>query len=186
MSFDLSKVVFLDTETTGLHEGAEVWDLALDMDDKAGQWFFKPEVWWSVDASALKIGHYYERTKDFRNSDWSDPSLVLPGLAARLQGRHIVGSVPNFDETRLKPFFRDFNAVLTTHYHLVDIENLIVGYAAAKGYFIDLPWKSDDLSRLIGVEPPNDETRHTAAGDVAWVKEQFIAIGNGVDLVLPS
>ena len=183
---DLSKLVFLDTETTSLAEDAEIWDLAIDIDGVQEQWFFQPHNWYAVNAQSLAIGHFYERTAALLPEDWKNPSEVAPALAARLQGRHIVGAVPNFDETRLKPWFAQNGAVLTTHYHLIDIETLIVGYAAAKGYVIDLPWKSDALSRLVGVEPPNNETRHTAAGDVAWIKEQFMAVTSGVELVLPN
>jgi hypothetical protein len=32
----------------------------------------------------------------------------------------------------------------------------------------ELPWKSDDLSRLADVEPPGDDDRHTALDDARW------------------
>jgi hypothetical protein len=59
----------------------------------------------------------------------------------------------------------------TWHYHLIDVEALIAGRLA-----IAPPWKSDDLSRAIGVEPPSDQDRHTAIGDARWVKQMYEAV----------
>lgn len=41
---------------------------------------------------------------------------------------------------------------------------------------IGLPWKSDDLSRACGVEPPTEDERHTALGDARWVMRLYDAI----------
>ncbi|MCK8670968.1 hypothetical protein M1M07_07535 [Rhodococcus sp. HM1] len=35
------------------------------------------------------------------------------------------------------------------------------------------PYRSDDLSRACGVEPPAPEERHTALGDASWVKRWY-------------
>lgn len=42
------------------------------------------------------------------------------------------------------------------------------------------PWRSDDLSRACGVEPPSDEDRHTAMGDARWAMRWYDAIVGGV------
>lgn len=39
--------------------------------------------------------------------------------------------------------------------------------------FVAPPWRSDDLSRACGVEPPAPEERHTALGDARWVKRWY-------------
>lgn len=45
--------------------------------------------------------------------------------------------------------------------------------------FIAPPWRSDDLSRACGVEPPTPEERHTALGDARWVKRWYDHIMGG-------
>ncbi|BDB62383.1 hypothetical protein [Rhodococcus sp. RDE2] len=39
--------------------------------------------------------------------------------------------------------------------------------------FVAPPWRSDDLSRACGVEPPTKDERHTALGDARWVKRWY-------------
>lgn len=41
------------------------------------------------------------------------------------------------------------------------------------------PWKSDDLSRAIGVEPASEEDRHTALGDARWAMRMYDAMTGG-------
>lgn len=42
-----------------------------------------------------------------------------------------------------------------------------------------LPWRSDELSRLIGVEPPGEAERHTALGDARWAARAWDAVMGG-------
>lgn len=41
------------------------------------------------------------------------------------------------------------------------------------------PWRSDDLSRTCGVEPPSDDERHTALGDARWALRWYDAMTGG-------
>lgn len=41
------------------------------------------------------------------------------------------------------------------------------------------PWKSEDLSRRVGVEPPGEDERHTALGDARWAERIYNAIMDG-------
>jgi hypothetical protein len=67
----------------------------------------------------------------------------------------------------------------TWHYYPQDFVTLTVGYLAGQGKPVPpLPWRSDDLSRLIGVEPPGDQDRHTALGDATWAARVWDAIMN--------
>jgi hypothetical protein len=65
------------------------------------------------------------------------------------------------------------------HYHLIDVENLAVGYLAGVGVATRQvgapkpPWDSEELSRLVGVEPPSEEERHTALGDARWAMRLY-------------
>jgi hypothetical protein len=178
---DTSNVVFLDTETTGLYvdAGHEPYEIAYIIDGKEIVHWIKPDLS-KADPIALKIGHFYERTADFpyaegikneRGQAWSLASYIAPAVARDLNGRHIVGAVPSFDDVMLKAFLRKNGQAPTWHYHLIDVEALIAGKLG-----VEPPWKSDELSLKIGVEPPNDEDRHTAIGDARWVKQMYEAV----------
>lgn len=124
---------------------------------------------------------------------WSDPKALAKVLARLLDGAHIVGAVPSFDAAFLARFLPRYGQAFTAHYHLVDVEALAVGFlygvqreALAWGNVtskvlegvqtIDQPpWKSNDLSRAIGVDP-DDFERHTALGDAEWVRAQYDVI----------
>lgn len=103
-------------------------------------------------------------------------------------GHHLCGAVPSFDEERLRRLLNRHGVLHRWHYHLIDIEALAVGFIAAEGWITDkaqdavaitLPWRSDDLSRACGVEPPSEEERHTALGDARWAKRLYERIMRG-------
>lgn len=95
-------------------------------------------------------------------------------LVARwTHGAHIVGAVPNFDTEVFDRMLRAAGVAPAHHHHLIDVEALAVGYLRARGEAVSLPWKSDDLSRAVGVEPPSDGYRHTALGDARWAMEIY-------------
>lgn len=113
-------------------------------------------------------------------------------------GAHLVGAVPNFDAEVLAALLRDNNLTPTWHHHLVDVETLAVGWltgqAVAAGEAASVPaatsaktvawefappWKSDDLSRELGVEPPGPDARHTALGDALWAARIYDKVIGG-------
>lgn len=133
------------------------------------------------------FGHYISRwvlentgiqeRYDHQTALW--PSESIEKFATLVDGRHIVGAVPSFDEERLRRQYRDRGHALETqfpwHYHLIDVEALMVGYllgrAENEGYIeLDLPWRSDSLSLLVGIDPPRGSDRHSALGDARWAK----------------
>jgi hypothetical protein len=87
-------------------------------------------------------------------------------------GAHIIGAVPNFDTEVMAAAARQHGLTPAHHYHLCDIENLIVGYLTAKGDRRLPPWNSDDLFAAIGVTIPDDE-KHTAIGDARSVERAW-------------
>jgi hypothetical protein len=185
MSIDESKLVFLDTETTGLDpDRHQIWDLAFIRDDVEHEYRFEPDLT-KADPMALKIGRYYERTLEL-DWKWNGRAERVPDTAAEiarlLYGRHIVGAVPSFDDGFLKRFMlANGQAVSTWHYHLIDVEALAVGFLANReshdeGAPMPSPsWKSDELSNALGVDP-DEFDRHTALGDARWVKSQYEAV----------
>jgi hypothetical protein len=98
-------------------------------------------------------------------------------VATTTHGTHIVGACPWFDTETLDPVLREFGLVPNWHYHLIDVEALAVGALNARTQFmppgqfdsrlpVHPPYKSDDLTYMLGLTPPSEEDRHTALGDV--------------------
>jgi hypothetical protein len=183
----MTKIVFLDTETTSLRPDRRAWEVGLIVRDP-GQPDDGAEHHWFIDAAdldlanadpmSLKIGGFYERHpfgSDGDSVNSAEEADVADWLEAVTRGAHIVGGVPNFDTEVLGAMLRRQGLCPGWHYHLCDFENLIVGYlrgcgpaVAGEGWPFLPPWNSAALSRAIGVEPPCDADRHTALGDARW------------------
>lgn len=210
-------LVFLDTETDGIHPDRKVWEVAMirrEPDGKQAQTRFFVDIDLSTaDPFGLKVGRFYDRHPLGRKlsaaniGDRPTMAPVEPGLyggdmlnrnaAAMRVARwthdaHIVGVVPNFDTETLAPLLREAGLTPAWHYHLIDVLALMVGYLDGGGRtdamprevreVMALPWKSDELSRVLGVEPPSDERRHTAMGDADWAMRIYDRI-TGADQV---
>jgi hypothetical protein len=128
---------------------------------------------------------------------WGDRSLranspvgITERLAVLLDGAHLVGAVPSFDAAFLAPFLRRHGQAPTWHYHLIDVEALAAGFA--NGLFTSgatkvggevreafrPPWKSEPLTRAIGVDPDQFE-KHTALGDARWAMAIYDTVMGG-------
>jgi hypothetical protein len=187
MTIDYDKLAFLDTETTGLDPTRhEVWEIAYILGEHEKRFVMQPDLR-NADPRALEISHYYDveaqvqegqKDPDTAQVIWEAPQTVAWHISRDLRGRHIVGNVPSFDDAFLKAFLHRMGQPVTWRYHLIDIEPMIVGYLMGTQSMdtVRLPWGSDDLSLILGVEPPSDEERHTALGDARWVKRQYEAI----------
>ena len=113
-------------------------------------------------------------------------------------GLHLAGAVVSFDEERLRKLLHQHGILHRWHYHLVDVEALAAGYLAGSYHAIQEvgknpdadgptreeaqcaipPWKSDHLSRAVGVEP-DDFERHSALGDAKWAHAIYDAVMGG-------
>lgn len=190
----MSALVFLDFETTGLTTADEPWEFAAvrrEPDSSEREW------WTFIDHDERKAEQLPESfLADYRNRydfEQSEPSgrfpkwLMATGL---LEGRpHVVGAVPDFDARHLRKMLGTNGYTDPWHYHLIDVETLVVGYLRACADrdglrnlpqdALSLPWDSDELSRAIGVEPPGPGVRHTAMGDVRWTMALWDAVMGG-------
>jgi len=183
----MSDIVFLDTETLGVHIDAPIWELAAIRRNLADDGSFKEHELhifihhyaqpWLSGPDALPEQFAADYRKRFRAGSAYGHSGAAELLASFLAGRpHIVGAVPNFDTERIShQLLRPAHIPDPWHYHLTDVENLVVGFLAARGELMTPPYKSDDLSRAIGVDPDQFD-RHTAMGDVLWVRAQYDAL----------
>jgi hypothetical protein len=199
----VSRICFIDTETTSLRPDRRAWDVALIVrggngQDVEHQWFVEADDLdlGNADPFALRIGHFYERhpnatTGERFTSGTDTERFVLQRVELLTRGAHLVGAVPNFDAEVLGTRMRAHGLLPSWHYHLIDVETLMVGWLAAAGEqgkrinldgTLALPWKSEDLSFACGVEPPSDDDRHTALGDARWARDMYDAVmGKGAD-----
>lgn len=188
-----NKIVFFDTETTGLHPGRRIWDLGLviresGQPDRELSIFISPVDLSDADPMGLRIGHFYERHPFYnrgsvapidKNAMVMTEERAALALEYEVRGATIVGMVPDFDTTGGKDMLRRHGLLWNAHYHLMDVENMLVGYLAGHvqatvlagrpdeqtAAIVTPPWNSDALARAVGVEPPSDDERHTALGD---------------------
>lgn len=177
----MSALVFMDTETTGLSLDDDIWEFAAIRREEDGT---ETEHHLFIQHAATKCVRLPESFYLDHRTRYNPFEAVRRGAAAEaidqvFAGRpHVVGAVPNFDTERLAKLLSRFALVPQWHYHLIDVENLAVGYLAAKGMHASLPWDSDELSRLMGVVVPEAE-RHTAMGDARWAKALYDKVTAG-------
>jgi hypothetical protein len=202
----MSDIVFLDTETLGVKLDSPIWEVAAirrrpnpalpscTIEDEL-HIFVHHDIWPWYDE--LPEEFQADHDKRFDGSIAHEPSEAAHIIHAFFTDRpHVVGAVPNFDTERIShQLLHPAGLADPWHYHLIDVENLAVGYlhgVAARAIdearergeeplpglidrFLEYPWKSDVVSHAIGVNP-DDFSRHTAMGDVLWAKAQYDAI----------
>lgn len=189
----VTPLVFGDTETTGLdHFTHEAWEIALivrrDGIDTEYEFHLRPDLT-DADPTALEINRYHERTSA-PDWTWDDPHLAVTRMYSLLNGAILIGSNPAFDAEMLTHLFGRYYAnPRPWHYRTIDIATLAAGYrhgqAASGAYggdfafqadYPQLPYKSYELSRAVGVEPPAKDVAHTALGDARWARDVFDAV----------
>ena len=136
----MSKICFIDTETTSLRPDRRAWDVALIVrepgeEDREFQWFIEAQDLdlGNADPFALRIGHFYDRHPAAASTDFFVPNVepeayVLRQVEFLTRGAHLVGAVPNFDADVLGSRMRAHGLLPSWHYHLQDVETLVVGY----------------------------------------------------------
>lgn len=157
----MTPLCFIDTETTGVHQDRQVWEIAMIRRDDQGQReqaFFVDVDLSNADPFGLKIGGFYDRhPKGIQLATGHFPTMVIHGdrassgskswvvpaepvtraraalhVAEWTHGAHLVGAVPNFDAETLAPLLREHGLLPAWHYHLIDVEALAVGYLAGR------------------------------------------------------
>lgn len=159
-----------------------------------------------ADPMALEISQYYER---FGNFDYLKRAESLPGSSVKYLGEtlfgwssggptvpnpvaefaaefaeltagtHLYGLIPSFDEERLWKLLRRNGACPRWHYHIIDLEAMMVGFAMGMDRSIGFrrfdptpPWKSDDLLRSIGINMDEYE-RHSSIWDAKLAADAY-------------
>jgi hypothetical protein len=194
-------ILFLDTETTGLHPGRRAWEVAMIRRDDEGRRetsFFVSVDLTHADPFGLKVGRFWDRHpvgRKLSGKECNTPGDLAPVLSQHdaakeimrwTFGAHIVGAVPNFDTETLAGLLRSQGYMPAWHYHLIDVENIAIGWLLGRqqsgwvsldgdGGALDLtpPWSSDALSKACGVTAATEAERHTALGDARWVERWY-------------
>jgi hypothetical protein len=191
VSYDQSKVAFVDTETAGLDpEWHGIWEIAVIIDGEEHCWQQQIDLM-TVDPWVWENTGIDDRYDDETALPWQESIARFRDLVG---DRHLVGACPWFDSQRLHRLWLtvapDDKRALPWHYHLIDVENLAVGYLRGQlepykemvgvdppqPHHAKLPWSSDGLSRMLGVEPDNFGPKHSALADARWVKALYEAI----------
>lgn len=178
----MAALVFMDTETTGLSLSDDIWEFAAIRREEDGT---EQEFHYFIDHDEIKCMQLPEFFLNDHRARWNaDAALPLFDAMVRIDkitaGAHIVGACPNFDTERIAIGLKKLGLLPRWHYHLIDVENLSVGFLYAHELVtkVTLPWDSDQLSKAIGVEPPTT-ARHTAMGDVFWARAIYDKIITG-------
>lgn len=181
----MTGVAFVDTETLGLDPFRHpIWETAIilpdgpDAGEHVWQTYVSPSQIAHAEPIALEITGFHERYDRIRALY---PAQSAERVARLLDGRHIVGAVPSFDEERLRLQHRRCGRPerYPWHYHLIDVEAMAVGALCAEraawreGWDLSLPWKSEVLGVALGVEPTPEAERHTALGDARWARRMY-------------
>jgi DNA polymerase-3 subunit epsilon len=160
-------LVFLDTETTGLdYRLHEVWEIAyVSEENHVIRSSFVEHSLKTADPFALELNGYYDRYNHGGAADAYRRAKWELEFRKALEGNTVVAANARFDMNML--FARW--GVEPWHYRSLDIEAYAMG---ALGYDTPKGMKTiyDDLTSL-GYELP--EPDHTAAGDVATLREAF-------------
>lgn len=179
----MTDIVFMDTETLGLDPDAPIWEFAaIRRAENGGEKEFHcfidhyPLPWFNSLPESFQQDYQARYTPAKAITQFAAAKMIQDATT----DAHIVGAVPNFDTERLSKMMRRVGWGMPEyrdpwHYHLIDVENLAVGYLAGRGKLMAPPWKSDALSLAIGIDP-EQFNRHTAMGDVQWVKAQYDAV----------
>lgn len=177
-------LVFLDTETTGLHRARRPWEIAIIR--RAGDQQTKLHICVdmadldlvSADPAGLAVSGFHKRHPQARPHRTHFPRVLPAADAARLvldwtAGATVVGVVPEFDTECLAGMLGR-HGLAPAWESTVDVLPLAV--AAVRELGLDPEPHHEDLSRQCGVKPPGGAERHTAVGDARWAMRWYDAL----------
>lgn len=197
-------IAFVDTETLGLDPDRHpVWEVAVILYDETddGPTPVRDAFTIQVHVTSEQLAEADPVAQELTGFDARygvDSVPLIPGDAMRLVvdaigDAHLAGAVVSFDEERLRRLALAHGIAPRWHYHLIDVEALMVGYLHGDRRATDrhvhpgaqtgprppvpaLPWKSRDLSLAVGVDPDDHQPVHTALADAGWALACYQAV----------
>lgn len=196
----MSKLAFIDTETTSLRPDRRAWDIGMIVRDDEDE---RDYVHWdnifidirdldlgNADPFSLKVGRFHERHPQMKHTDpvqaayagndgsWKSELSALTEVERLTRNAYLVGANVRFDAEVLETRMRANGILPMWNYHLVDIQALALGYIMGaqlpeSKVAPSLQMKSSDLSDALGVAMPTEDERHTALGDARWAMRVF-------------
>ena len=178
-------IVFLDTETDGLHPHRKAWEMAMVRRDVDGteqtcSIFVRINLA-TADPHGLTIGGFFDRHPDGRKltgkppvgpaNVWSTHDAAKRVLEWTF-GATIVGAVPSFDTDVLARLLRNEGLVPMWHHRIRCVEALASGHVGR-----ELGGLADCMDAL-GLDFPEAD-RHTALGDARAAKRIWDAVMGG-------
>lgn len=189
MTWDPSKVIFTDCETTGLDVFRhDAWEIAwIEWDKDIRNWketvyYIWPPALQDAEPMALAVNDFYGRVAQIQANDgFSGQHEVAEQIAYRFAGKHVIGACPWFDDRFYQKLLLNMGFQVSWHYHLLDVEAAALGFLSGRKSLslkdqtieLPLPWKSDWLAEQLGMTRPEKKERHTALGDAREVKATF-------------
>lgn len=162
----MTRLVFLDTETTGLDPAHHsVWEIAWAVNDGPIRSAVIPHTLEGADPKALELNQYQDR---YGNNSLAVSLIIEATLLEELEGATIVGSNPAFDTA----FLRKRWGRAPWHHRLLDVAAYGMGVLA-----LDRPEglaSIADRLRDFGHDIPVPD--HSAAGDVATLRAVYDAL----------
>ncbi|MFA4082025.1 exonuclease domain-containing protein [Mycobacteroides salmoniphilum] len=175
-------LVFLDTETTGLHRERQPWEIAIIRRTDAGQRQLHLCVdiqdldLESADPAGLEISGFHKRHPQVRLRPLQFPRIFRAAEAVSLvdqwtAGATIVGVIPQFDAECLTRMFLAHGTGPAWNPALVDVVALTAARIRERGLTPDADYSN--LSLQFGVKTPSAGQRHTALGDARWAMRWY-------------
>jgi DNA polymerase III alpha subunit (gram-positive type) len=173
----MSKIVFLDLETTGLdprkQEILEVAMLVREGRHDREVYFTLPIALNRADSEALKINRYFQRVRELTAA--AIPRVrALALFEVYFRDAIVVGNNVQFDLRFIEQFILDYTRgnqdPTPWHYHPVDLKALVAGtYQLGEP-----PWSTKQVAEAVGVPLPRNA--HTAMADAEWNRDVYDAI----------
>ena len=183
-------LVFIDTETTGLHRTRRPWEIAIIRrhGDEQTRLHLCVDLadldLASADPAGLSISGFHRRHPQARQRPLHIPRVYPAAQAAELVDQWtadatVIGVVPRFDTECLAEMLGRHGLTPRWHTDLIDVVPLAVTTVRDAGRDPESDFGA--LSRQCGVRPPGRAARHTALGDARWAMRWYDKLTTGED-----
>lgn len=182
----MTRLVFIDVETTGVHPDRRVWEIGMIertsvMPDVEQHLFVDSRDLdlGNADGRALNIGRFHERHPEMAPTVSDITRMVDEYQAMQIVERVtrdaiLVGVNVQFDAEVLANRMRYHGIYPAWDFNLIEVKSLCAGYLVGLGGRLPAPpWSSGQVTEWLGLPALDADVAHTALGDARHVKEMF-------------